>query len=63
MFLYRIELELLFQFAKRQEDAFKAAYEEEAFIDSELKLFGAAMSAANKAAKENGDLPNAVDSK
>ena len=59
LFLYRIELGLLFLFAQRQEDALKAAYEEEAFIDSELKLFGAAMSAANKAAKKIGDLPNA----
>lgn len=59
IFLYRIELGLLFLFAKRQADALKAAYDKDAFIDSELKLFGAAMSAANKAAEEIGDLPNA----
>ncbi|WP_411975678.1 hypothetical protein [Sulfitobacter faviae] len=59
LFLYRIELGLLFLFAERQEDALKAAYEEEIFIASELKLLGAAMSAANKAAEEIGDLPNA----
>lgn len=59
LFLYRIELGLLFQFAQRQEDALKAAYGEKVFIASELRLFGAALSAANKAAEEIGDLPKA----
>lgn len=59
LFLYRIELHLLFLFVTRQKDALEAAYEEEAFIASEHKLFAAAMSAVNKAAEEIGDLPNA----
>jgi|TARA_R110000744_G_C19371224_1_gene562649 hypothetical protein len=59
LFLYRIELGLLFQFAQRQEDALKAAYGGEGFTEDELKLFGAAMAAANKAADELGDLPKA----
>ncbi|MCT4559501.1 MAG: hypothetical protein N4A61_15745 [Pelagimonas sp.] len=58
LFLYRIELGLLFLFAERQENTLKAAYEEEVFIASELKLLGAAVSAANKAAEKISDLPN-----
>jgi hypothetical protein len=59
LFLYRIELGLLFEFAQRQEDALKAAYGGEAFIDDELKLLGAAVAAANKATDELGELPKA----
>lgn len=59
LFLYRIELGLLFQFAQRLEADLKAAYGDEIFSAEEVKLFGAAMAAANKAAESLGDLPSA----
>jgi hypothetical protein len=57
LFLYQIELSLLFNFALRQADTLKKAYDGEAFIDAELMLLRAAMTATNKASDEHGDLP------
>lgn len=57
LYLYRLELGLLFHFAQRQENALETAYGGEAFTAEELTLFGAAMKAANTAAEALGDLP------
>lgn len=59
LFMYRIELGILFEFARRQEDTLKAAYGVDVFSDEEIRLFGTAMMAANKEAAEIGDLPDA----
>lgn len=57
LYLYRVELGLLFQFVLKQEEALEAAYDGEAFSDDELKLFSTAILAANRAAEAAGDLP------
>jgi hypothetical protein len=49
IFLYRIELILLFEFSHRQEAAIKAAYEGEGFTSEEVRLLQAAISAARSA--------------
>jgi len=59
LFLYRIELGLLFHFAHRQEEVIKVAYGGEAYSAEERNLLGVAMKAANTAAKIMGVLPEA----
>ena len=63
LFLYRIELDLLFQFANRQSDVLHAAYGADVYTVEEIKLFDAAMRVANATARELDDLAQTDPSK